>query len=170
MLPKRNQEEFEKVKEIVENPDFKTPADVEVFFEAYTKYIWDYKMVGTIYDHYNDETIVHGENGINMSNIDAVVGHTVERLYTLPDLTVNFIEICAHKVSDDEFKFIQVTYPEGTFTGPSKFGEPNGEKLSYGNIMNMCECLVQRVNGVWKITEEWGLIGYDNFFKVGGKQ
>ncbi len=44
-------------------------------------------------------------------------------------------------------------------------GQPNGRKLGYDNIMNMCECVVKRIDGQWKIVEEWGLLGYSNFFQ-----
>ena len=30
--------------------------------------------------------------------------------------------------------------------------------------MNMCECVVKKIDGVWKIVEEWGLLGYADFF------
>ena len=167
MLPKRNTEEFQRLLDIVKRADLQTPADVEEFFVAYTKCIWDYKLVGLIYDHYTDETVIHGENGVNIAGIDAVVHHTLERLYTLPDMRINFSGIHASKVSDDEFKFIQMTYPEGTFTGPCQYGPANGKKLSQDNIMNMCECTVKKIDGVWKITEDWGLLGYKKFLSQG---
>lgn len=152
---------------IVNNPVFNEPVDVERFFVAYTKYIWDHKMIGRIYDHYTDGTVIHGENGIDICGIDPVIAHTSERLHTMPDIKINFHGIWATKLSEDEFRFIQITYPEGTFTGPSRFGPPTGKKLDQDNIMNMCECLVKRVDGVWKIVEEWGLLGYANFFSEG---
>lgn len=170
MLPSTRAEEVRELKAIVENPDFKTAEDVERFFVAYTKYIWDHKMVGLIYDHYTDQTVIHGENGVDIAGIGPVVSHTVERLYTVPDIKVNFIGIWADKVSDDEYKFIQITHPEGTFTGPSQYGPPTGKKLGYDNVMNMCECSVKKVDGTWKIVEEWGLLGYANFFEEGRPQ
>jgi hypothetical protein len=167
MLPERRPEEVLRLLDIVKRADLKVPADVEEFFIAYTKCIWDYKMVGLIYDHYTDETVIHGENGVDIAGIDAVVHHTLERLFTLPDMKINFIGIFADKISDDEFKFIQITYPEGTFTGPCQYGPATGEKLNYVNIMNTCECIVKKINGSWKIVEEWGLLGYKKFLSSG---
>ena len=170
MLPGTRAQEARRLREIVKNPDFKTAADVEQFFEAYTKCIWDHKMVGLIYDHYTDDTVIHGENGVDISGIGPVVTHTLERLYTLPDMKITFIGIWAHKVSDDEYKFIQITHPEATFTGPSSYGPPTGAKLCYDNVMNMCECVVKKIDGSWKIVEEWGLLGYANFFKTAANE
>ncbi len=159
--------EFLELQAVVDNPDFREAADVERFFVAYTKYIWDHKMIGRIYDHYTDGTVIHGENNVDICGIEPVIAHTPERILSMPDITVNFIGIWATKISETEYRFIQITYPEGTFTGPSKFGPPTGKKLNYDNIMNMCECLVKKVDGVWKIIEEWGLLGYANFFSAG---
>ena len=165
MVPETRAQEAKRLRAIVDKPDFKTPADVEEFFVAYTKCIWDHKMVGLIYDHYTDETVIHGENGVDIAGIGPVVFHTLERLVTVPDIKVQFIGIWAHKVSEDEFKFIQITHPEGSFTGPSHYGAPTGAKLGYDNFMNMCECRVRKVKGTWKIVEEWGLLGYAHFFE-----
>ena len=167
MLIDARAQEFQRLKKIVENADFQCAHDVEIFFEAYTQYIWDFKMVGLIYDHYTDETVIHGENGVDIVGIGPVVHHTLERLYTLPDMKIVFIGIWADKVSDDTYRFIQITHPEGTFTGPSIHGQPTGRKLGYDNIMNMCECVVKKIDGRWKIVEEWGLLGYSNFFHNG---
>lgn len=170
MLPEKRVQEVQRLRNIIENADFKVPSDVEQHFVAYTQYIWDQKMIGTIYDFYTDETIIHGENGVDIAGIDAVVHHTLERLFTLPDMKIKFLAIYADKLSDDEFKFIQITHPEGTFTGPCQYGPPTGQSLNYDNIMNMCECLVKKINGQWKIVEEWGLLGYKKFLSAGNKE
>ena len=165
MLPETRAEEAKRLRAVVDSPDLKTPADVEAFFVAYTKCIWDHKMVGLIYDHYTDETVIHGENGMDIAGIGPVVHHTLERLYAVPDIKVQFIGIWASKVSDEEFKFVQITHPDGRFTGPSSYGAASGARLGYDNFMNMCECRVRKIDGCWKIVEEWGLLGYASFFE-----
>src|SRR6056297_1576208 len=101
MMSERKPEEVKRLRKIVENPDFKTASDVEEFFVAYTKYIWNYKMVGLIYDYYAEDTVIHGENGKDIVGIKPIVFHTLERLYAVPDIKLNFIDIFADKVSDD---------------------------------------------------------------------
>jgi len=155
MLAEKRAEEVNKLKEIVENPDFKVTADVEIFFEAYTKYIWDYKMVGAIYDCYCDNIEIKLENGENLVGIEAEVRSTLTLLNAFPDLRISFIDIFAHKVAEDEFQFVQITHLDATSLGPSRLGPPTGKKLTYDNMMEMCECLVKKVNGQWKIVDEW---------------
>jgi ABC-type multidrug transport system permease subunit len=105
--------------------------------------------------------------------VDMHILHPFTMLLFLVLTTVTFsmfgfiIGIWADKVSDDTYRFIQITHPEGTFTGPSIHGQPTGRKLGYDNIMNMCECVVKKIDGRWKIVEEWGLLGYSNFFQSG---
>jgi hypothetical protein len=162
---KAREEEFLALKKIVDKPDFKTAADVESFFIALTKYIWDHKMIGKIYDHYTDETIIHGENGSKMSDVSLVMKHTSEALVSIPDIQTTFLEIYAVKITDDEYKFIQVTHLDATFTGPCRYGPPGRQKRAYENDMCMCECHVKKIKGQWKIVEEWCL-GFDDFYKT----
>ncbi len=157
-------DEFLVLKGIVENPDFRVPGDVERYFEALTKYIWDHKMFGAIYDLYRASTVIHGENGHVTGGVPAILQHTSDRVFSIPDLTTHFIEIFAEKIDGDQFRFVQVTYLEATFTGPCKYGRPGRQSMNYGNNMSICECLLQKIDGTWAITEEWCL-GFDDFFK-----
>jgi len=156
MTPEKRQKNVDRLREIVNNPDFKVPEDVERFFVAYTQLIWNYKMVGTIYDYYHDDIVIHVENGKDIVGIEAVVKDTIVRMNAMPDLKIKFIDIFAEGSEADGYKFIQITYHEGTSSGYSQFGPPTGKKLNYDNFMNMCECLVEKVNGKWKVVEEWG--------------
>ena len=156
MLLEKRQQEVKKLREIVDNPDFKTPADVAQFFIAYTKLIWNHKMIGTIYDYYPDNIVIHAEDdGNDIVGVEDVVKNTVIKLNALPDYHTTFSEIFA--VGDEEtgYKFVQVTIGEGTSLGPSKFGPATGKKITRHNIMTMCECHVKKINGEWKVVEEW---------------
>lgn len=161
--------DVESLEAIVSQSDFKTAEDVESFFIAYTKLIWEHRMIGRIYDHYSDDIVIHGENGKDLSGIEPVIAHTSERLFSMPDIKINFVGIWAKQLNDSEYTFIQITQPQGTFTGPSLYGPPTHKKVESGKIINMCECLVKKINGTWKIVEEWGLLGYADFFSEGKK-
>ncbi len=158
------EQEFQALKKIVEHPDFTVARDVEVYYEALTKYIWDHKMVGSIYDSYGDHTIIHGEGGSQTSDLLSLFRHTSDRLLTIPDMETTFIEIHADKLGDDEFRFVQVTHLDATCTGPCSYGPPGNQVLNEENNMSICDCRVRRVDGRWMIVEEWCL-GFDDFFK-----
>ena len=93
--------------------------------------------------------------GENLVGVEAEVQSTLTLLNAFPDLRVSFIDIFAHKVAENEFKFVQITHLDATSLGPSRFGPPTGKKLTNDNMMEMCECLVKKVNEQWKIVDEW---------------
>jgi hypothetical protein len=156
MLPEKRQQEVKKLNEIVNNPDFMTPADVEQFFIAYTKLIWNYKMIGTIYDYYIDDVIIHAEDGgKDIVGVEAVVRNTVIKLNAIPDYKTSFSEIFAVGDEASGYKFVQITIGEGTSAGPSLSGPATGKKVTNDNVMTFCECHVKKINGKWKVVEEW---------------
>ena len=155
MLPEKRQEEFRKLREIVENPDFKTAQDVEIFFTALTKYIWEHKMIGKIYDFYTDDIIIYKENDENLNGVEFEFQYTKEFISAFPDLKVTFLCMMAEKTGEEEFKFVQVTHLDATSTGPTSAGPATGKKLNYSNQLDICECLLKKVNGQWRIVGEW---------------
>ncbi len=154
MAKARTHEEFLRYKEIVERAELNTEEDVKEFFIAYTLYIHDYKMLGAIYDCYPEDIVVHHSAG-DLVGVEDEVNATIWCLNASPDLEILFLDFMAHKVDDNTFKFIQITSRNVTMTGPNMKDGPTGKKLCEDNHMNMCECLVERVNGKWMITGEW---------------
>ena len=157
MLPEKRQAEVNRLKKIVNNPDFKTPADLEQFFVAYTILIWDHKMIGMIYDYYVDDIVLHAEGGMDIVGVEAVVRNTTIKLNALPDYKTTFSEIFAVGNEENGYRFVQVTNGRGSNLGPRTLGPATGKTFTPDNIMNMCECLVKKTNGKWKIVEEWVL-------------
>jgi hypothetical protein len=155
MINNKKKAEVNRLKKIVNNPDFKTPTDVEQFFIAYTHLIWDHKMIGMIYDYYVDDIVLHAEDGQDVVGVEAVVKNTTIKLNALPDYQTTFSEIFAIGNEENGYRFVQVTTGRGTSLGPSSFGPATGKTFAPDNIMNMCECLVKKNNGKWKIVEEW---------------
>lgn len=153
-MKERTSEEFNRLKSIVDRCELNTEEDVKNFFIAYTKYIHDYKMLGAIYDCYPEDIVVKTSSG-TLKGVDDEVNNTIWCLNTSPDIEMIFLDFMAHKVDDDTFKFIQVTTRNVTATGPSMKGPATNKKLSPANHMNMCECLVKRIDGHWKIVGEW---------------
>lgn len=111
-------------------------------------------MLGAIYNCYPEEIIVKHSAG-DIVGVDAEMDATIWCLNTSPDLEIIFLDFMAHKVDDDTFKFIKITSRTVTMTGPSMKGPATGKQLTPDNHMNMCECLVKRVNGRWMIVGEW---------------
>lgn len=156
------------MEDIVNNCKFETPEEVANHFIAYTAVLWDYKMVGKILDCYHDRIIVHREGGDDISTCENVIRDTLALQAAFPDLRIIFHNIFCERYEGEGggFRFGQCVYFEGTNTGWSKFGPPTGKKLTRENCMGACECLVQVVDGRWRIAEEWTIRSADAFDAV----
>lgn len=163
MSKMRTSEEFNRFKEIVERAEIVTEQDVEDFFIAYTLYIHNYKMIGAIYDCYSEDVVVNNTGG-NLDGAEGEIALTAWSLNAASDFEIVFLDFMAHKVDDDTFKFIQITTRNVTVNGPTVKGNATGKVLGEDNVMTMCECLVKRVNGCWKIVGEW-VVGSDKMIE-----
>ena len=142
--------------EFIENCRFETPDEVARLFKEYTKVIWDHKMVGRIYDFYGDDCVIHREGGTDITGIQNVFSGTLSFMASFPDLKFNFVDIFAEGNPDDGYRFGQAVYYEGTNTGYSSYGPPTGNKINQEvPCLALCECLVKKIEGRWKIVEEW---------------
>ena len=78
------------------------------------------------------------------------------QMSAFPDLKLRFIDIFAEGDPEHGYSFGQAIYFDGTNTGYSKFGPPTGKSLCNGELcLGLCECRVEKVDGRWKIVEEW---------------
>ena len=81
------------MEEIVDNCRFETPEEVANHFIAYTSVIWDYKMVGKIYDCYHDGIVVHREGGDDLISCESVIKDTLMLQAAFSDLRIIFHNI-----------------------------------------------------------------------------
>ena len=150
--PERTRKEKQ---DFVDRCELNTPEDVARFFEEYTQLIWDHGEVGRIYDLYQDETIFNDEDGVYVRKAENVVAETLDYMAAVPDIRSPFIDIFAEGDPENGWRFMQAISNEGTVTN-----ENNRENVSaydVGGSIDICECLVKKVDGRWKIIEEWNV-------------
>ena len=134
----------------------KVPEEVARLFLEYTIAIWDYKLVGLIYKFYDDDCVIHREGGLEITGLEATFGGTLSFMASCPDLKFVFLDIFAQGNQKDGYSFGQAIYYDGTNTGHSSYGPPTGKNITEDvPCIGLCECLVKKVNGRWKIVEEW---------------
>lgn len=142
--------------EYVNHCQLKTPEEVARLFEDFTRTLWDFKLVGRIHDFYCDNITINREGGNDLVGSEDVVNNTLQLMAAFPDLKLKFIDIFAEGDEEHGYSFGQAIYFDGTNTGYSKFGPPTGKRLCRGDIcLGLCECRVEKVEGRWKIVEEW---------------
>lgn len=119
--------------------------------------IWKYKQVGRIYDFYYDGMRIHREGGNDLIGVDKVVRDTLACLAAFPDLEFKFYSIKGVGNAEEGFHFGQSVYIKGTFNGIGKYGKGTGEALPEHGWVELCECLVKKVDGRFRVVEEWGV-------------
>lgn len=130
------------------------------FFEAYTHLIWDYLLVGKIYDYYNDDVILNHAGGTVVQGIDTVFKNTLECIANVSkDNQTVFIDIFAEGNEQEGYKFCQLTtaYSPSANNTTGVYVPPRDRLYLDEEVagVGMCECLVKKVEGRWKILEEW---------------
>lgn len=145
------------LEEFVDNCELRLPAEVARLFREYTWLVWDYKLVGKIYDFYADDAIMYVEDGQTVTGVETVVANTLAFTAAVPDNESLFVDIFAEEDGEGGYRFIQATRCTGTCTGPTANGPGTGRSLSEGgrDCIGLCECLVKKVDGRWKIVSEW---------------
>jgi len=146
-----------KLEEYVDNCELNAPEEVARLFKEYTLLVWDFKLLGRIYDFYSDNAIMYVENGETVVGVEEVVANTLAFTAAVPDNESWFIDIFAEGDPEKGYYFLQSTRCVGTSLGYSSLGPATGRSLSEGgrDCIGLCECHVQKVDGQWKITEEW---------------
>jgi hypothetical protein len=155
-MNKINFEERDAFVKYVNECQLKVPEEVARLFLEYTIAIWDYKLVGLIYKFYDDDCVIYREGGKEIRGLDATFEGTLSFMAACPDLKFVFLDIFAQGNEKNGYSFGQALYYDGTNTGYSSYGAPTGKKLTNDiPCIGLCECLVKKVNGRWKIVEEW---------------
>jgi len=133
------------------------PEEVAQLFENYTRVIWQHKCPGIIHKFYCDETICYGEGGRKVIGADIIVAGTLGFMRSFPERICDFVDIFAEGNEKDGYSFGQATRFNATNTGYSKFGPPTGKTLQRDGeyCHSICECRVEKVEGRWRIVEEW---------------
>ena len=140
---------------IVDHCPFETPEQVCKLFEALTHLIWKHKQIGRIYDFYYDGMIIHHQGEGDIIGVDKVVQDTLACLAAFPDMEFKFYHIYGTGTPEEGFRFGQAVHFAGTFKGVSKYGLGIGAAFLPHESVDLCECLIKKVDGRWRVVEEW---------------
>ncbi len=147
-------EQYEKY---VNECELKTPEEVERLFFEYTMLIWNYNLVGYYNLFYDETTVVYRENCVEIVGCEPSMFGTMAFQSAVPNLKFRFTDIFAEEDGNGGYKFAQSLYYDGKNDGYSDMGEPSGKALSEEGkyCFGLCWVNVKKINGAWKISEEW---------------
>lgn len=137
----------------VDSADFQTNDDVRNFIYNLTKLVYDYKMIGKIYDFYSKDVEYHKQNKVLFHDIEDVVRDVAAFEAAFPNLKTNIESIIVYKVDNDFYKVSKRLHYWGNNYGIGKYGVATGKSLA-NNCMSMSIIHLKRIKGEWKITFE----------------
>lgn len=146
-------DEIDFLRDRVYHAEMKDKEEVRTFVRDLKKLVYDYKMVGMLYDFYTENVEYHKQNRISFSGVEDLVNQVLEFTVAFPDLKADVENLIVYKVDDSFYKvFCRLRY-RGTNTGFSRFGAPTGKSLGDG-CLNLSLFHLKKIGGSWKIDFE----------------
>lgn len=146
-------DEIDRLTDMVYSAQMRDKEEVRAFIRNLTRLVYDYKMIGMLYDFYLEDVAYHKQSRISFSGSDEVVGQVLGFAAAFPDLRADIENIIVHKESETFYKVFRRLRYRGTNTGFSKFGPATGKSLG-DNCLNLSLLHLKRVDGAWKIVFE----------------
>ena len=153
----------DKIKELtatLKSINMKNRDEAELFIRTFKSLVYDYKMIGLLYDYYTENICIIQENRDTLKGIDALIKDTTELLAAFPDMTVNMESIIIKGSEKEGYKAFCRTRYLGTNLGFSPYGPPTGKSLGEG-CMGLAMFSMKKIDGKWKIYDEMNMISKD---------
>lgn len=147
---------FDKIEELmaaVDNCKFEDKEEVRSFVANLTKLVYDYKMMGKLYDFYLEDVEYHKQNRRRIHGVEELVHEVLNLCAEFPDLSTDIENIIVYKADDDFYKIFRRLRYKGTNSGYSKYGPPTGKSLE-DKCLNLSLMHLKKVEGNWKFVFE----------------
>jgi predicted ester cyclase len=153
MLADINMDRIDELTQAIEAVELDNVKEVEAFVRNYTTLIWDFKMIGKIYDYYLPDIEVIREDRILIQGVDQVIEDVTKLLAAFPDMRVDIENVIVSGTQEDGYKVFRRMRYKGTNKGYSQFGPPTGKSLG-NNCLALSMFYLKKIDGTWKITNE----------------
>lgn len=137
----------------VDGCQFQDKEEVRTFVNNLTKLVYDYKMMGKLYDFYLEDIEYHKQNRKRLRGVVEVVHQVLDMCAEFPDLKTDIENIIVYKVDEDFYKIFRRLRYKGTNLGHSRFGPPTGKSLG-DHCLNLSLMHLKRVEGRWQFVLE----------------
>lgn len=125
--------------------------DARQYVKDLTALIYDYKMLGMIYDFYAEDAEVIKQNCEKLVGPDEVFRNVSTFTAAFPDLVADVENVIINKENDESFKAFRRLRYKGHNTGFSKYGPATGKSLE-DKCLNLTLMYLKKIDGKWKIT------------------
>ncbi|MDF2614490.1 MAG: hypothetical protein K0S71_2276 [Clostridia bacterium] len=144
---------IDELMEAVDNCKFEDKEEVRSFVCNLTKLVYDYKMMGKLYDFYLEDVEYHKQNRRRIHGVVDLVHNVLDMCAEFPDLKTDIENVIVYKVDDTFYKVFRRLRYKGTNSGYSKYGPPTGKSLG-DNCLNLSLMHLKKVDGQWKFVFE----------------
>lgn len=148
-----HEQEIKALQKTLKDLDIKTRDDARTFITALTKLIYDYKMLGIIYEYYADNVEYYKQDDTIIDGVGDVVLNVADLCAAFPNLRTNIESLIVYPVDENFYKIGRRLHYWGNNYGHSRFGPPTGKSLA-NNCQNMSIIHLKKLGGRWKITFE----------------
>ena len=140
---------------------FEDKESVRDFIRVYTKLVYEYKMIGLIYDFYDEKVVYRKENRKTLYGVQDVVFDLLEFLSMFPDMTVDLESVIISGDAETGYKVWRRMRYHGTNVNPTRFGAPTFKELGDG-CLGLSMMFINKQSGSWKITEEHNPVSFSH--------
>ncbi len=131
------------------------------YLKGFWEFIYNHKMLGCVYDIYDDGIELFRENGFVLRGIQEAEHEVMRLCSAFPDLRVEIEDIFAVPIGETSCKVWIRYYFTGTNKGPSIYGPPAGLRLEREKALNLSAFYVEKIDGEWLIVLEWTMHSCD---------
>jgi hypothetical protein len=145
---------MDKVEELckaVYNNPMSDVEDARRYVKDLTALIYDYKMLGMIYDFYAEDSEVIKQNCEKLVGPNDFFMNVSSFTAAFPDLVADVENVIVNKIDDESFKVYRRLRYKGTNTGLSKYGPATGKSLE-DKCLNLTLMYIKKIDEQWKIT------------------
>lgn len=146
-------DEIRRLNKAIDNAVLQDKEDVRQYVRDLTSLIWDYKIIGKVYEIYPENVEYYKQNRIEFHTNDEVAKQILEFTSEFPDVKADIENIIVYKVSDDFYKVFRRLRYKGTNLGYTRYGAPTGRSLE-DKCLNLSLFHLKRIDGEWKIPFE----------------
>lgn len=149
----RKMDDIWRMEPIVTSPSLESAEDVRTFIRCLTTLIYDYKMVGLIYQLYDENVEYHKQSGIRLFSPDEIARQITDFTAAFPNLHAEIDNIIVYRESEVSWKVFRRIRFQGNNTAPTSFGPATGKSLG-DRCFNLTMLYLRQVQGQWKIVFE----------------
>ncbi len=121
-----------------------------------THNIWEEKGIGTIYDTYHNNVVMHTGN-LNLNGIAGVIAGTLGTLHGFPDRKLIAQNVIWSKIPQESYLSSHRILSVATNANQSEFGPPTGRRVSFRTTVD-CVAKDNRIYEEWLVRDNLWIV------------